>query len=431
MAKTENSKMAVGKLRDYLQSTKGTRAPILHKLKTEDNYIKNMYFKALCMVQGYDPDGTEEQTFFLQRLLAGSDTEYDLLTYMRQGREMTSEEYEELVGQLTEKGLEYNFALDVLLIAGLGSGNDEMIQFVAELCESLRIEEMEIKFLVNVTAAILRQDYSSCVILECDRPEHANSNMWIPYVIHIEDKVIFENTGGQWSLIATNSKGVNLADYGEVQKYALPSSEVGDSYNIPGIMITGSIACLYNLEINLVSGIFFEGFDRIDFVNCKFNTDRTKEYSYGAVSICFSNCKKVKIVNCVFQDFRGRTIYVENTPNIKIENSSFIRCKMKYWAKGNDWSELGGVIHGNSEKDLLELTRCQFVECGGINGSNYYRSSIISNCQMQIVNCIFDNCWHYYDSNREDSSDSRRCLFRHIVSESGNELINSAELGLH
>ena len=430
MTQNKNSRVAVGKLREYLRETKGKRAPIETRLKAEDNYVKNLYFKTLCMVQGYDSDGTEEQTLFLQRLMTGCGAEYDLLTYLRQGRELTSEDYEEFAGKLEEKGYRYDFVLDALLIAGLGGGGEEMTAFVAELCESLCIGEPEMEFLAKISAALLRQDYLTCVQLECDCPESVPENLWNPYLLNVEDTVYFKNSENQWNLIALNPKGINLAQYGEVTSYNLPSAEVGGSRTISGIQVTGSTAFLYNLEINFELGLSFQGFDRVDFINCKFCADQTKKYDY-AVSICFTDCEKVRIRNCQFKNFHGRTIYVENKSNIIIENSEFLNCEMKYTFNCANWSELGGVIYGNSKESLLELNGCHFSNCGGDNGFWQYYSSVISNCYTKISNCIFENCWHYSNNRKKDESNPARCLFRHIVFEYGNELVNSAELGLH
>lgn len=430
MTQNKNSRVAVGKLREYLRETKGKRAPIETRLKSEDNYIKNLYFKTLCMVQGYDSDGTEEQTLFLQRLMTGCGAEYDLLTYLRQGRELTAEEYEEFAGKLEEKGYRYDFVLDALLLVGLGGGSEEMAAFVAELCESLRVEETEMVFLIIISAALLRQDFLACVKLERVCPESIPCSLWSAYLLNVEDTVCFENSGNQWNLIAPKPKGINLAQYNSVAKYDLPSMEIGKVSAIPGIRVTGLTALLYNLEIQFEFGLFFRNFDRVDFINCKFCADQTKTHS-NAVSICFTDCKKIRIRNCQFENFHGRTIYVENAPCIIIENSEFRNCTDVYSEALGGWYELGGVIHGNSEKSFLELVGCRFSDCGGQNSYNYCCSSVISNCHTKIFNCTFENCWHYYKYSEKDPSNSARCLFRHIVSESGNVLTNSAELGLH
>lgn len=435
MTPNENSSVAVGKLREHLHETKGTRVPIETRLKEEDHYIKNLYFKTLCMVLGYDSDSTEEQTLFLQRLLTGCDAEYDLLTYLRQGRELTAEDYEEFAGNLKEKGYLYDFVLDALLIVGLGSGNEEMVAFVAELCESLCVGETEMEFLTQISAALLRQDFLSCVRLECDCPEFVPDNLWDPYLLNVEDTVYFENSEEQWNLGALTLKGINLAQYGEVEKYNLPESSVGGTHDIPGIQVTGSTALLYNLELPIELGLFFQGLDRVDLINCKFRADQTRNYS-SAASICFTDCEKIRIRNCQFENFRGRTIYVANAPSIIIENSEFLKCKMIYNSNESDWTELGGVIYGNPEKNFLELTGCRFSDCGGSNSKGcYHRSSAISNCYTKISNCTFENCWHYFkgisNNDAKDTSHPERCLFRHIVSESGNVLTDSAELGLH
>ena len=58
-------------------------------------------------------------------------------------------------------------------------------------------------------------------------------------------------------------------------------------------------------------------------------------------------------------------------------------------------------------------------------------SSVISNCEAEIEDCCFQKCWHFYDSSTKDLADKRRCLFSRILSESNNEVIDSAALGPH
>lgn len=433
------------RLRDYLNRTKGQRYPFSgHWLEDEDGYLKNAWLKMLCMVLQGAKDISEEQTLFLQRLAAGIGAEYDVQTYMRQGLEVTPEALEEFIELLlddTEDDADekrYAFVLDALLLIHLGEADEDAEELLAQVCEALRFTVGELENITGLCANILRQELPGSILRAWRIVGQYNGFLWSPYLVENCGEV--SKTAEDAMIIAQMDPApLDLSQIGKTDTITFTlSNNNGSCSKAPCIAFRKrSYLYLCGLEITVDQHLYFENIDMVEFEDCIFtSTGEGANSNTDIASICFSDCKDVEFTNCTFQNFRSRTIIALDVPEIHIEDCSFKDCIRMYNRDTDDWKELGGVIYGGTNVTKLYLQSSRFTNCGGHNERVFYASSIISNCRTEIEDCCFQNCWHTYSvsySGRKDPdpAESRRCLFKHILSESNNEVIDSAELGPH
>lgn len=426
------------RLRDYLNHTKGKRYPFKgHWLEDEDSYLQNAWLKMLCMVLQAARNISEEQTLFLQRLTAGIGAEYDVETYMRQGQEVTPEALEDFIELLLDgtKGdkdeKRYAFVLDALLLSHLGEVDEDAEELLAQVCEALRVTLEEMEAVAGLCADILRQDLPGSIFRAWQTTGIYNGFLWKPY--------LEENCGQTYkvtedAIVAaqTDSGPFDLLKIGMSASASLnlPNNN-GSCSRAPCILFKDrSYLYLRGLEISVNQHLYFDGISAVEFENCTFVGSDNPRTNTDMTSVIFSDCYQVWLTNCTFRDFKSRTIIAMRVPEIWVLDCSFTNCIRTYGRNSDDWKELGGVIYGDSEATKLYLRGSDFTNCGGENKDVFYASSVISNCRAKIESCRFQKCWHCFGNNR-DPSDKRRCLFKHILSESNNELIDSAELGPH
>lgn len=429
------------RLRDYLNHTKGKRYPFKgHWLEDEDGYLQNAWLKMLCMVLQAARNISEEQTLFLQRLIAGIEAEYDVETYMRQGQEVTPEALEEFIELLLDgtKGdkdeKRYAFVLDALLLSHLGEADEDAEELLAQVCEALRVTLEEMEGLSVICANILCQNIADCIvdsykyiaidILHIERP------YWLEYA-----EISRADRDDAIAVVSDLSQYVDVSFVGDEVTFSRELPRRNTKYtNISGISFKNRKYVRFEgLKIPLFSHLLFQNIAQIEFHNCEFIGAGEMEVK-NCCSIWLENCKSVLFSNCSFQYFGYQIIYVLGKSNLRIIDCKFSDCilKMSYLSP-SFWQalDLGGIIYGTEDSTKLYLEKSIFTNCGSCHEHSGTISSILSNCQSCITNCRFENCWHTRTtiSGRIKGTDCN--LFAHILSESNNELIDSAELGPH
>lgn len=427
----------IQKLREYLARTKGTRYPFEgHPLAVQNDYMKNLYLKHLSMILRAGNAVSEEQTLFLQRLITGCGGEYDLETYMRQGQEVTPESLEELLSALTPDGLRDCFLLDALLLTHLGPSDGERDELLAALCEAARLKLPELEQLADLCGKILRLELCACIETEFRNFRRIQPELWKPYFLDAADAVTPEWKNTDDFLIAAAMKltPLDVTTAIPVENFTFAVSDV--TYQDAEFVIfrKNKTVCFYNLEIRMNVHLRFAAVEKVVFENCTFVGDGERE-ARNSSSLWFFGCGRIAFKQCSFRNFGGRVIHVLDCHDISVQNCEFTDCIVKYNSSSYGWRELGGVIYTNDTETPLHLLTTRFTSCGGCNATtNFFSSSIISNCTMTVHSCIFENCWHVCKSisgRSKDPESPNRCLFSHIREESSNTLTNSAELGPH
>lgn len=432
----EENREQLRRLRDYLARTQGERYPFRgHRLEKENHYIQNLYLKHLCLAAQAGAFVDEMQTLFLQRLITGCGAEYDRGTYLRQGGEADENSLEELFEQLEKHGLRQAFLLDVLLMIHLGAEDRERDEFAAQLCAAMRITPDELVRLARMCAAVLRLDLPGCLECDLDGGGEGGVRLWAPYLPEELPPVwkMTEDMIAVWSPepMAFEFKKLKEAEsIGNELVQLFPTAESNSYDSMSCVRFEERVgAAFYGLTTEISEHIYFANVEKVQFVGCTLIGDGRMLQS--AASLWFENCPQISFQDCTFQNFGGRVICLKNCDMIMVKNCVFENCTIKYYHKSDDWRDFGGVIKQLFTTAQLTLRGSRFVNCRGINGANYYVSSILSDCAARIYDCRFENCWHLYNSMSKDPADPRRCLFGHIVEESGNEVIDSAELGPH
>lgn len=428
------------RLRDYLNRTKGQRYPFSgHWLEDEDGYLKNAWLKMLCMVLQSVKDISEEQTLFLQRLIAGIGAEYDVQTYMRQGMEVTPEALEEFIELLLDDTKDdadekrYAFVLDALLLIHLGEADEDVEELLAQVCEALLFKMKEIEGMAKVCKNILCQDIADCII--------DSYNFIGRDISHIIRPFWFEYAGicradrdNAVAAVSDRSQYTDISSLGDKAAISPKFKRMNKEYNsIAGISLENREYVRFDgLKIPVSTNLLFQNIDHVEFHNCEFIGAGEMETSNGG-SIWLQNCKSVRFDSCSFRYFGSQTIYVLEKSDLQMVDCSFSDCILKLTY--GDWTgilfQLGGVIYGRADETELRLESCVFANCGCCNTTSARFTSILSNCRTNVRNCRFENCWSTKTdiSGASKDTNSGGCLFAHILSESNNEVIDSAKLG--
>jgi hypothetical protein len=100
---------------------------------------------------------------------------------------------------------------------------------------------------------------------------------------------------------------------------------------------------------------------------------------------------------------------------------------MSYDYYVDNWEELGDVIYSERPSSIarFDLINSLFVDCGGENSSNRYRSAIISNIKSFVDNCSFKDCWHT-SSGSIDPDHEEQTMFTEESSATNCKYVNSA-----
>ena len=425
-------KVDFGELGAYLAKTRGKRYPLQgHRLAGEEDYIKNLYLKHLAMTARVGKRVEEPQQLFLQRLAAGCEAQYPWEDYLRQGGEATSESLEELLAQLAQRDLKETFLLDAMLLLHLGSEDGERLDFLAELCAAMGMRMADVTYAARLCAGILTQDGEACLTVE-----HEPSR-WMPYFPEKMPPALVDDG----SIVRALAFQPAEVDSSELERLGEARPLVWEDH-------------ARDMEVNYEGAecIAFPRRDKVVFRNLTLPVDRHLLFSARAVefedctfvgngkgleqaaSLWFTKCYRITIRRCKFQNFGGRVMYATECGKILVEDSEFADCVVEYNYGESDWREFGAVVRDRSGdgSTALCLRRTHFINCGGRNERNYYVSSVLSDCKTSVFDCVFEGSRHWHgrsvpDSQREGSC----CLFRRLTEESGNQLTDSAPLGLH
>ncbi len=207
--------------RRYIAQNRATNFQILgHPLEHLDDNSKNIYLKMICFILRYKENITEEQVVLMERLIRGAKAPYTMQDYLNHSYYIDVEMYQSFLTDILTEGLRYNFAGDILVLTHIGEYDEDEIQFVAEVIESLGIVEYELSHLLKIVKTILEQDVGEYFELGCKAVNQIPLNL-LNYFIKSDDQIYFKVTDDRVSFVSTDLQLVNFAEYFAVTNNAI------------------------------------------------------------------------------------------------------------------------------------------------------------------------------------------------------------------
>lgn len=402
MGKQEN----IDDIRKWMKELQSERYAIENTALQElEEYVKQLYVTVLCTVVQYHNEQTEGQMLLLKRIVSGIGVEENVTEYMRKALEINETHMQEFCSMIGGGDTKYYFAIDSLLLAALGNGEKDTYEYLAELLELLDISKHDLECLCTVAKSIVMQD--------SDVYDEAKEMM----SEDIEELDFSAYVRSFYSGIIVDSE--KIVYYHSVDKNNSNIIELNDFFSAETVVFS-------NLCLNCVSEVFFYGCSRVIFLNC------TITGGYEA-SFTFEGCESVEIRACRFEYFCKPVLREMCVGKVLIDSCSFSNCVEKFSRDDYTWRPQGGVIQlikslDENTNGLNKIVNSSFEGCGTRNDSMGFSCALISNCDCEVINCSFRNCWGYYYKDIKDDACEARTLFLHDTVNEGNKVVNSAEL---
>ena len=353
----------------YMDISTALNYPVYnHVLDKESDYIQNLYFKMLAVILEQGNDLTVSQRIFFERLIAGAESDYESIEFLRQALDLEIDNYVNFTDQCKNKDIKYRFILDALILSVLGNIDKEQSKLIASFADSLVINKEELKYLALLAKAVIEQDTTVYATAE----ENLTSS--IPYNTlkdHIEPLVNGKVCKNNNLTIICNSDSIENSI---------------KTANTPNIK-------LKNIKLSLKQhNIKFDDFKTVTLENCIFEND---------TQLDFLHCQAVHIKSCEFTNYTVTAIKSKEIYRINIEDTFFDNFDLIYHLAG---SIEGEILHSLDEKFITRpnFTNCSFKDCYACDKFLAYSLkrdieslSYLSNCQCDLYHCSFDSCFFY------------------------------------
>ena len=312
------------------------------------------------------------------------------------------QEFRSMIGDGDTK---YYFAIDALLLAVLGSGERDTYEYLAELLELLDISKYDLECLCTVAKAIAKQSSEIYDEAKAMMSEDIGELDFSAYVRSF-----------YYGIIVDSEK---LVYYHSVDKNDSNVIELERDFSAETVILS-------NLNLDCVSDVCFYGCLRVLFLNCTVTGE-------NGGSFVFEGCESIEIRSCSFRDFSRPVLREMCVGEVVIDSCTFTDCVEKFSRDDYTWRPQGGVIQLINSLDentngLNKIVNSSFERCGTRNDSMGFSCALISNCDCEVINCSFRNCWGYYYKDIKDDAYEGRTLFLNDTVNKGNKVVHSAEL---
>lgn len=387
----------IKKLCDYIDQNKAKNYPIRNEiLKSEEDFVKNGYLRMLAVVLQVGDSIQDGQMNLYKRMVAGAEAENSVEDYMRQAMEIEIQGYLDFVSACKEGELKYRFVLDAMLLTVDGEEKENRLKFITSFCEDIKLKKEEMSYLVAMAKAILEQSESKYVdaFIEKDMENVA-----------IEEDVFDGYMSGIWTgkdNIYENEKATIFRPKSDAEVTTERLRYIQNA-KTPYIKVIGAKIDLSIRELRV------EGKEKVVFENCLFigkQNEYVNEWSdKQRKPLYFRECQEVYIINCQFELFGSRTIYVSDVANTLIYFSKFKNClfKISNDSSENEGKKLGGVIYSENSEERIYMNNVLFEMCGGRHHQWRDRCECISNCKVEAIECAFKDCYYKKDTNGDYS----------------------------
>ena len=389
---------------EYLNNNVAERYPIKNEeLANNTDYIKNGYLKMLAVVLQQSETIYDSQLNMFKRIVSGAKTDKKSEDYLRMALDIEIEDYIKFSNECKDLNLKYRWVLDALIIICVQNKEPEQIVLVAQFCESLKITKKELGYIATMAGAIVGMsafDYVCAYEIKEDTiPDYVFSD----YMYLISGGCVCSNEH-MTILQATCREDVTVQILEKIKEI-----------NTPCIKIIGAIIDVDDCKI------VFENREKVILENCRFVGGSNN-------SLFFNCCSEIIITNSCFENFSKRTLIFNDSNSIMVKDCKFKNCKMYYINCSDDWKVFGGVIYSDRPSSIVrfDIINSVFVDCGGVNSGNYYRSAFISNIKSFVDNCIFENCWHTNCGKNIDPDSEKRTMFTTQSAATNCKYVNSA-----
>lgn len=284
-----------------------------------DEYVKVLYLKVLCSVVQYGNTPSEMQILYLKRILKGMESGDTLEECLRKALEMEGSDIREFVNIMKDKEARYYFALEGLLLAGLGERSRDNYEYLGELMGILGLSRKELEYLCQVAGSVLLQQtavFDSARSLICDGVEALD---FLPYVREYYCGAVVDLNGRK--------------------QYYAPDLETSKGMVLPNKYRNCDVS-FENLTIDMTKAQWlFTHCGEVRFRNCRIEG--------GNYVIRMSHAKRVVVENCVFRHFTDRVLEMEQGEELEIVGSEFLSCGCTLgWQSFYDMG--GGVLYLNN-----------------------------------------------------------------------------------
>ncbi len=360
-----------------------------------DEYVKGLYLKALCTVVQYDNTPTGMQTMYLKRILNGMDAEDTEEEYLRKALEMNEADIREFANAIKDKEARYYFALEGLLLAGMGERNRENYEYLAELIGILGLSGRELEYLCQVAKSVLLQQsplFDDAKDLLCAGTKALDL---LPYM---------------WEYYCGA-----VVDLDTRKKYYAPDPEASGEMDLPNEYRNCEVS-FENLAIDMTkAGWLFTHCKEVRFRNCRIEG--------GGYAIRMSRVKRVVMEHCVFRHFTDRVLEMEQGEELEIVGSEFLSCGCTLkWTSSCDLG--GGVLYLDNSGSNCNLLRSVLLR------DNKFRRCYVASPQIEYVDKM-GIIAAYYDGRMETAKAEKLTLLRNEFSECGwYNLIGFREIGM-
>lgn len=387
----------IKQLEEYLKSNKEGNNPIHNKLlENGTDYLINSYLKMLAVILQIEQKVSEEQLVMYLKIVLGIHTENSVKDYLRMALEMEIEDYNNFIEDMRYSPLGYRFLLDAFVMISASETQKKQMQFIAELMQSLEIEEKESKKLIMLARSITELNEELFWHSSELEPDCITSLVYYDYIKIIHRSKIVSND----NMIVICSMDKESITVEEVEKQCC--------HSVPLVKMIG-----INLELN-GKELFFRNAEKIVIDSCTFIGGRSSSFQ-------FEKCKNITITNTNFKNFSNRTLQLEMISGIvNIQNCKFIDCRLLAF-KRKLKELIAGVIYSYHPKSIKEVsiqdtifTNCGIL-CQGFNLdedeedmefirlkqfdkqeirllNDEFGIGFIANIVCDVVDCQFNNC---------------------------------------
>lgn len=346
-----------------------------------EEYVKALYLKMLCTVVQYENTPSEMQMLYLKRILNGMQTGETAEDCMRKALEIEKTDMREFINAIQNSKAKYYFALEGLLLAGMGNRSRGNYEYLAEIIGLLDISRNELECLCQVAKSVLQQQTAAFDNAKTLMGGKMNKLDFLPYM---------------WEYYVGAAVNLDTRKY-----YYAPDHEASRGMELPNEHRNCDVY-FENLDIDMTKGQWlFNRCGEVHFRNCQIEG--------GKYVIMMSRVKRVVIENCVFRHFTERVLEMEQGEELEIVGSEFLSC-------GCTMEEIsshdvgGGVLYiNNSVINHLDL-RSVFLK------ENVFRKCYVASKEIEYVERM-GIIASYYDGYMTTQKAAKLSLIRNEFSE--------------
>lgn len=405
----------IQKLTEFMKKENGRNYPIHNLLlNDEEDFVKKDYFKMLAVILCQGDEITEMQKNLFFRLLCGTKTEYTLEDYMKNALNVEINDFLEFIDECKDKNLKYRFLIDALILVYCDQYTEEQIDVITYFMEYLSIAKDELKYLIQICKSILLQDNELYWNVYWKINDNIKEDITLDFIKDYVEYYIKDNTE-----IDDNDIKIKKLQQATLEEKFM---DVFDQCEQKQVIVEN-----VKFDFEKLNQMHFSNNKFIKFKNCSFLNDTS--------SLVFKNIDFISFDSCTFENYSSRVIKCEGVKSLIVNGCRFENCYYHYAEHPfyNNWGELGAIIYSiNDDMENFQINNSLFHNCGGVNEYERHRSAIITNVDVEIVDCKFSNCWHYYDTECIDEcyidpDDSSRTLFTTNSINENNILENCAK----